>query len=321
MAIQGKDLVNMYQQQKQANALEKIAQQQAALQKAKAEQQEREMATQIATSFTQALAKQQVNHLLDSLNRAVNVTLSQSVDEDHLPPFALPDGSDNAEAMLRTLNDQFKQYSKTLSSFVHTKPDGNLVKSISDAIASIDSCLNNIQYARKCSTISSDLGSRNESLENAIDIVDSISLRHSSGMLDEGMLSPSEKESIKILKSTLKDTQQYITLLQANKQFAGIAQVCAFAEGQHQRCATTISKYNAIPKSATPKLALASLILGIASLVLLFLTGIPAVITGHIALSKSPQSRDRKRATTGLVLGYVGIALTMFGIIRRITGL
>ncbi len=321
MALQGKDLVNMYQQQKQANALEKMAQQQAALLKAKTEQQEREMTSQIAASFTQAMAQHRLNHTIASLNHATSTTLDQTVDEDHLPPFEFPDDCDNAATLLRTLNEQFKQYASTLSSFEHTKPDATLAKNISDTIAAADSCLAGLQYVQKCANIAHELGNRNESVENAIAAIEIIASRYSTGMLNEGFLSDSEKQSIKIIKTTLKDTQKHSKFLQANIKYRGVAQVCAFAKAQNQQCTAALSKYDAIPKSSTPKLALASMILGISSLVLLFFTGIPAVVTGHMALSKTPQPRDRKRAIAGLILGYFGIALTLFGIIRRITGL
>jgi len=70
---------------------------------------------------------------------------------------------------------------------------------------------------------------------------------------------------------------------------------------------------SSIPKTAG--LATASLVCGITSLFLLLLTGIPAVITGHMALGKIKKSQGRLqgsgKAITGLILGYISIALTL----------
>jgi len=65
----------------------------------------------------------------------------------------------------------------------------------------------------------------------------------------------------------------------------------------------------------TPGLAKASLVCGIASFILLCLTGIPAVICGHMALSKINKSQGQLGgsglAIAGLILGYISIALTL----------
>lgn len=62
-------------------------------------------------------------------------------------------------------------------------------------------------------------------------------------------------------------------------------------------------------------LAIASLVCGIASFLLLLLTGIPAIICGHMALGKIKKSQGslggRGMAITGLILGYVSILLTL----------
>jgi len=61
--------------------------------------------------------------------------------------------------------------------------------------------------------------------------------------------------------------------------------------------------------------ALASLILGIASLIFVFFAGIPAIILGIIGLKDVHQSRGRVHGTgmaiTGLILGVVGCMLTV----------
>ncbi|MEJ6572994.1 MAG: DUF4190 domain-containing protein [Akkermansiaceae bacterium] len=66
---------------------------------------------------------------------------------------------------------------------------------------------------------------------------------------------------------------------------------------------------------STAGLAVASIICGIASLVTLLLTGIPAIVCGHMALKKIKRSNGAiggsGMAITGLVLGYVSIALTL----------
>jgi hypothetical protein len=62
--------------------------------------------------------------------------------------------------------------------------------------------------------------------------------------------------------------------------------------------------------------AIASLVLGILSLFFACLTGVPAIICGHIARGKIRRSGGAfsgyGMATTGLVIGYVVTALTLF---------
>ena len=93
-----------------------------------------------------------------------------------------------------------------------------------------------------------------------------------------------------------------------------------------QQIPTAVSKPDINLPSSIPKtagLATASLVCGITSLFLLLLTGIPAVITGHMALGKIKKSQGRLQgsgqATTGLILGYISIALTL--IIAVLAGL
>jgi len=64
----------------------------------------------------------------------------------------------------------------------------------------------------------------------------------------------------------------------------------------------------------TNGLAIASLILGILSIVCLgILAGIPAIICGHMALKRIKESGQGGRglAIVGLVLGYISIVLTI----------
>ena len=69
-------------------------------------------------------------------------------------------------------------------------------------------------------------------------------------------------------------------------------------------------------------LAIASLILGILSLFMALLTGIPAVICGHLSLSRIKRAQGaltgRGMAITGLILGYLGISLTVFFVLLGI---
>jgi hypothetical protein len=78
----------------------------------------------------------------------------------------------------------------------------------------------------------------------------------------------------------------------------------------------------AIPPAAAPNsgLAIASLVLGILSMVCTgILTAIPAVITGHMARGEIRKSAGRidgdGMALTGLILGYITIALTVVALI------
>lgn len=69
------------------------------------------------------------------------------------------------------------------------------------------------------------------------------------------------------------------------------------------------------PPAASSGLATVSLICGIGSVIFGPLTGIPAVITGHIALGKIKKSggvlQGRGLAITGLILGYVLTVLSV----------
>jgi Domain of unknown function (DUF4190) len=63
-------------------------------------------------------------------------------------------------------------------------------------------------------------------------------------------------------------------------------------------------------------LEIATFILGILSLFLGAITGIPGVICGHIALGKcAPGSSGKGMLVTGLVLCYIGLVLSLFGVI------
>jgi len=73
----------------------------------------------------------------------------------------------------------------------------------------------------------------------------------------------------------------------------------------------------ALPSSRTPPLAIWSLVLGILSLTCFsFLTGIPAVICGHVAQGKIRRSGGLPggsgMALAGLITGYISIALAIF---------
>lgn len=71
--------------------------------------------------------------------------------------------------------------------------------------------------------------------------------------------------------------------------------------------------------------AVASLVLGIASLLLLgFIAGLPAVICGHVSLSnmkRDPLLSGRRMAITGLVTGYLGTACSVVAIAVLVVGL
>ncbi len=75
-----------------------------------------------------------------------------------------------------------------------------------------------------------------------------------------------------------------------------------------------------LPRLTFSRLAIWSFILGLISLGALFVTGIPAVVTGHIALKRITYHRGRGLAIAGLLLGYFAIALSLFGCIRHLTG-
>jgi hypothetical protein len=68
-------------------------------------------------------------------------------------------------------------------------------------------------------------------------------------------------------------------------------------------------------QTKTEPYANAAIILGVLSLLGGAITGIPAVICGHLARKKlklDPRRNGAGRATVGIVLGYMMIALTVF---------
>jgi len=82
------------------------------------------------------------------------------------------------------------------------------------------------------------------------------------------------------------------------------------------------------PPPATPKnngLAIASLILGIASIVTCLgcIPGIPAIICGHMALKQIAQTgaAGAGMAKAGLIMGYITTALSIIAIILAAVGL
>ena len=80
--------------------------------------------------------------------------------------------------------------------------------------------------------------------------------------------------------------------------------------------ATGYAPVGVTPVAGNSGLAMASMILGIVGLCTLGLTSIPAVICGHLGLSKINQSngmiQGKGMAIAGLVLGYVGLAIIAF---------
>ena len=75
-----------------------------------------------------------------------------------------------------------------------------------------------------------------------------------------------------------------------------------------------------VQQGRTSGLAIASLVLGIVWVY--WIGSILAVIFGHVALSQTkrdPNLRGRGMAIAGLVLGYVGIALLIIGILAIAT--
>jgi hypothetical protein len=82
---------------------------------------------------------------------------------------------------------------------------------------------------------------------------------------------------------------------------------------------------SSVPPPQQKGLSIASLILGIGSFFFLFLTAIPAIITGHIALNRANKSPaaygGRGMAIAGLVLGYVGMVLSLVAGIAMLAAL
>jgi threonine/homoserine/homoserine lactone efflux protein len=72
----------------------------------------------------------------------------------------------------------------------------------------------------------------------------------------------------------------------------------------------------------TNGLAIAALICGIGQVLLGFLAGIPAIILGHMARRQIRQTGEQGAgmAMAGLILGYIGVALSALFVIIIIIG-
>jgi len=70
----------------------------------------------------------------------------------------------------------------------------------------------------------------------------------------------------------------------------------------------------------TSGLAIAALVCGIGQVLIGILAGIPAIILGHMARSRIRQTGEQGAgmALAGLILGYIGLALTILVIIIAI---
>jgi len=71
---------------------------------------------------------------------------------------------------------------------------------------------------------------------------------------------------------------------------------------------------------ATNGLAVAALVCGIAQVFFWVLSGVPAIILGHVARSRIRQTGEQGAglALAGLILGYIGLALAIVFIIALI---
>lgn len=85
---------------------------------------------------------------------------------------------------------------------------------------------------------------------------------------------------------------------------------------QYREVAQEVLKaYDALPKNTYSGLAIFSLTLGIMSFGGVFVTGIPAIIAGHMALNRLKWHRGRGLAIAGLILGYVMTAIGIFWVV------
>lgn len=98
-------------------------------------------------------------------------------------------------------------------------------------------------------------------------------------------------------------------------QQPGYAQAPGYPQGGYPQAGYAQGGYGyAAPGNNT--LALVSLIAGIAGYIVLpFVAHIAAIITGHMAKKQIAQTGEQGggMATAGLVLGYVGVALSVLG--------
>lgn len=102
-------------------------------------------------------------------------------------------------------------------------------------------------------------------------------------------------------------------------QFAEFGGAAAPAAPPLQTGATSVTVPASAAAGTTEPLAIWSFVMGMLSLVCCgFILGIPAVICGHLALSKlqkEPQLRGKGLATAGLIIGYVAIAFWLMYVV------
>jgi hypothetical protein len=102
-------------------------------------------------------------------------------------------------------------------------------------------------------------------------------------------------------------------------QFAEFAVVASDAPPPQTGPTAITTPASPAAAGTTEPLAIWSFVLGVLSLVCCgFILGIPAVICGHLALSKlqkEPQLQGKGLATAGLIIGYVAIAFWLMYVV------
>jgi hypothetical protein len=99
--------------------------------------------------------------------------------------------------------------------------------------------------------------------------------------------------------------------LLASQTFSQLQALTADLPG-HYPGAPQAVQFGAVPPRTNP-LAVAALACGLGQVFFWFLAAIPAVVLGHIARSQIRQTGEAGKgmATAGLVLGWIGLALTV----------
>lgn len=104
------------------------------------------------------------------------------------------------------------------------------------------------------------------------------------------------------------------------QQPGGFVQPGGYGQPGYQQGMPTWPGGAGYPGTKTNGLAVAALICGLAQIIVGILSGIPAIILGHMARRQIRQTGEQGAgmAMAGLVLGYVGVALTVLLVVLLI---
>jgi len=273
---------------------------------------------EIQQTVDKLIQQHDVHKRIEALSNAVEEALSEKTDERHLPSFSLPEEHEKSATILKAMAEQFRTFSKELTSL---PPAPELVQKLDETLTAISACLSSVDYLQYCAHASRDLALSNEAVEDAQRLVEKTSEQYqqSGRKLDPTTLPDNLKQALALLKTFREAANGYTGKLLQNINHAGVAHLSSFATTRIKFCDDALAVYDAIPKFAVLPMCAGAILLGLLSLVvgipykaLHGILGLLAVAAGHIALSNKPDARGRGLAIGGLLSGYLSIALLVF---------